>query len=212
MLNKLPSVGSCLGSVMRVGECKTFPTLPATLHTSSVAEGSNVGAMWRLPRYTGKSSAVWPNYIQHYTHRKHKVGQVCHTWGVQKQSKMNVVDNSALGRKAMAEGRPPYIIQVYSRKHGRKSHGAYGKLGDRVMVAILGQKKKGIIVGLKVKQKPNIPRYDSNNIVMIEENGNPTGNRITAPLPNCIRPILQKDSNPKKADYTKLFAIATKWV
>ena len=98
------------------------------------------------------------------------------------------------------------------RKHFKRSNGAYGKLGDRVLVAIMGQKKKGIIVGMKAKQRPGVPRFDSNNIVLIEENGNPSGNRITAPLPNTIRPILQKDSNPKKADYTKLFAIATKWV
>ena len=96
-------------------------------------------------------------------------------------------------------------------KHFKRSNGAYGKLGDRVLVAIMGQKKKGIIVGMKAKQRPGVPRFDSNNIVLIEENGNPSGNRITAPLPNTIRPILQKDSNPKKADYTKLFAIATKW-
>ena len=76
----------------------------------------------------------------------------------------------------------------------------------------MGQKKKGIIVGMKAKQRPGVPRFDSNKIVLIEENGNPSGNRITAPLPNTIRPILMKDSNPKKADYTKLFAIATKWV
>ena len=29
-----------------------------------------------------------------------------------KTAKMNVVDNSALGRKAMAEGRPPKVIEV----------------------------------------------------------------------------------------------------
>ena len=104
------------------------------------------------------------------------------------------------------------VIHVYARKHRRLRHDAYGKLGDRVMVAIMGQKKKGIIVGLKQKQLPNVPRFDSNNIVLIDENGNPSGNRITAPLPNVIRPGLAKDSNPKKADYTKLFAIATKWV
>ena len=106
----------------------------------------------------------------------------------------------------------PQVIHVYAKKHQRLRHDAYGKLGDRVMVAIMGQKKKGIIVGLKQKQLPNVPRFDSNNIVLIEENGNPSGNRITAPLPNVIRPGLAKDSNPKKADYTKLFAIATKWV
>ena len=80
------------------------------------------------------------------------------------------------------------------------------------MVAILGQKKKAIVVGLKVKQKHGIPKYDTNNIVLIEENGNPTGNRITAPLPNCIRPALNEASDPKKADYTKLFAISANWI
>ncbi len=29
----------------------------------------------------------------------------------------------------MAEGRPPYIIHVYSAKHKRKPHANYGKLG-----------------------------------------------------------------------------------
>ena len=106
----------------------------------------------------------------------------------------------------------PQVIHVYAKKHRGLRHDAYGKLGDRVMVAIMGQKKKGIIVGLKQKQMPNVPRFDSNNIVLIEENGNPSGNRITAPLPNVIRPGLAAASNPKKADYTKLFAIATKWV
>jgi len=122
------------------------------------------------------------------------------------------VDNSNIGREAMVQGKPPRVIHVYTNKHATKPHGGYGKLGDRVMVAVLGQKKKGIIVGLKVKQRHGIPRYDTNNIVMIEENGNPSGNRILAPLPNSIRPELKQASNPKKADYTKLFAIATKWV
>ena len=44
------------------------------------------------------------------------------------------------------------IFHVYSRKHSQKAHGAYAKLGDRVMVAIMGQKKKAIIVGMKQKQ------------------------------------------------------------
>ena len=82
----------------------------------------------------------------------------------------------------MAEGRPPKVtisapfknrrilkfsnlllpqcIHVYSKKHNRKRHGAYGKLGDRVMVAIMGQKKKAIVVGLKTKQLANVPRFD----------------------------------------------------
>jgi large subunit ribosomal protein L14 len=61
-------------------------------------------------------------------------------------------------------------------------------------------------------QLPGVPRFDTSNVVLIEESGNPTGTRITAPVPNCIRPSLVKHSHPKRADYTKLLAIATKFV
>lgn len=79
-------------------------------------------------------------------------------------------------------------------------------------MAIKGEKKQGIVVGLRSRQLPGIPRYDTNNVVLIEENGNPTGTRIFAPIPNCIRPNLVKHSHPKRADYTKLLAIGTKFV
>ncbi len=45
-------------------------------------------------------------------------------------------------------------------------------LGDKVLVAIKGQKKKAVIVGVKQKQRPLVPKFDSNNIVLIEDNGN----------------------------------------
>eukprot|EP00088_Acartia_fossae_P017294 TRINITY_DN1979_c0_g1_i1.p1 TRINITY_DN1979_c0_g1~~TRINITY_DN1979_c0_g1_i1.p1 ORF type:complete len:200 (-),score=32.17 TRINITY_DN1979_c0_g1_i1:145-744(-) len=165
---------------------------------------------WRLPNIN--AATAWPNYKDEYVHRRHRISNYRHTWGVQKTTKMKVVDNSALGRQAEAIGRPPKVIHVYAEKHQRRRHGAMGKLGDRVLTAVCGQMKKGIIVGMKQKQLHGIPRMDTNNIVFIEENGNPTGNRITAPLPNHIRPILSQASDPKKADYTKLFSIATTWV
>ena len=43
---------------------------------------------------------------------RHRIHQIWHTWGVMKTTKMNVVDNSALGRKAMAEGRPPKYVNI----------------------------------------------------------------------------------------------------
>lgn len=112
----------------------------------------------------------------------------------------------------MAEGRPPKVIHVYSKLYAKRPHGAWGKVGDRVLMAIKGEKKQGIVVGLRVKQLPGIPRFDTSNVVLIEDNGNPTGTRITAPIPNCIRPTLVKHSHPKRADYTKLLAIATRFV
>ena len=48
---------------------------------------------------------------------------------------------------------------MYTKKHQGKKNGTVGKLGDRVLVAVLGQKKKGIIVGMKQKQRHAIPRY-----------------------------------------------------
>jgi len=153
---------------------------------------------------------VWPNYKFHRSHKKHYV--LPHTIGLQAQSKVRVVDNSKIGREAMASGKPPKIIQVYSRLHDHKPHGAYAVLGDRVKVAILGLKKEGIIVGLRAKQVPGVPKFDTNNIVLIKEDGSPLGTRIHVPIPNCIRQKLKDKSHPKGADYTKIMAIATRFV
>ena len=38
-------------------------------------------------------------------------------------------------------------------------------------MAIKGQKRKGVIVGVKQKQHALIPKFDTNNVVLIEDNG-----------------------------------------
>jgi len=155
--------------------------------------------------------SAWPNYQKHLTHRKHYIPP--HTYGVQRQTRLRVVDNSKIGREAMARGKPPKVIGVYSDYRSKRPHHAWGKLGDRVKVAILGLKKEGIIVGLKVKQVHGVPRFDSNNIVLIDSSGSPLGTRIHVPIPQCIREVLkQKSIGKKHADYTKIMAIATKFV
>merc|ERR1712117_374451 len=120
-------------------------------------------------------------------------------------SYLRCVDNSKIGREAMAEGRPPYIINVYSPKHRKKPHGAYGKLGDKVICAVRGEKIKGVIVGLKASQLPGVPRFDTNNVVLVQNDGSPLGTRIHAPIP-------KKHSTAKNVDFTKLLSIATKFV
>ena len=80
------------------------------------------------------------------------------------------------------------------------------------MVAICGEKKKGILVGLKANQDKKIPKFDSNNIVLIDDGGNPLGTRIHVPIPHVLRTILKEKTFSKGADYTKLLAIATKFV
>ncbi|XP_065344401.1 large ribosomal subunit protein uL14m [Cloeon dipterum] len=132
-----------------------------------------------------------------------------HTTGLNDQlhllSRLRVVDNSEIGKRAMAEGKPPKIFHVYNKT-------GVGTIGDKVMVAIKGEKKKGIIVGCKQTQQAMVPKFDSNNVVLIDDNGSPLGTRIHVPIPNLLRTILRKKTIAKGADYTKLLAIATKFV
>ncbi|UYV68945.1 MRPL14 [Cordylochernes scorpioides] len=81
---------------------------------------------------------------------------------------MRVIDNSAIGKQAMMEGKPPKCIHVY-----RKCNQRIGYLGDRILVAIKGQMMKGVVVGLKAPQKHGVLRTDSNNMILLDKNGNP---------------------------------------
>ena len=110
---------------------------------------------------------------------------------------MRVVDNSAIGKAAKILGRPPRVIHVYTKT-------GIGKVGDKVLLAIKGQKKRGYVVGCRQKQQPMVPRFDSNNVVLIEDNGTPTGTRITVPIPSVLR--------GKDGDFTKILAISSKFV
>lgn len=122
-----------------------------------------------------------------------------------KLSRLRVVDNSEIGKLAMMEGRPPRCIHVYNKL-------GVGYIGDRILVAIRGEKKKGILVGLKQKQAPKVPRFDSNNLVLIDDNGTPLGTRIQVPIPHILRTKMKKETHNKGADYTKLIAIASRFV
>jgi len=121
----------------------------------------------------------------------------CEQSQIQKLTRFRVVDNSNIGRAAELAGKPARCIQVYNKT-------GIGYIGDKVMVAIQGQKKRGYVVGLRQKQKPLVPRFDTNNIVLVEDNGTPTGTRIRVPIPSCLR--------GQKGDFTKILAIATKFV
>ncbi|XP_007238576.3 39S ribosomal protein L14, mitochondrial [Astyanax mexicanus] len=114
---------------------------------------------------------------------------------IQKLTRVRVVDNSTLGNTPYH--RPPKVIHVYNKN-------GVGKVGDVVLLAIKGQKKKALIVGHKMPGKRMTARFDSNNVVLIEDNGNPTGTRIKAPIPTHLRRL--------EGDYSKLLAIAQRFV
>ncbi|CAL8300025.1 unnamed protein product [Merluccius merluccius] len=114
---------------------------------------------------------------------------------IQKMTRVRVVDNSPLGNTP--HHRAPRVIHVYTKN-------GIGKVGDKVMLAIKGQKKKALIVGHKMPGNRMTPRFDSNNVVLIEDNGNPTGTRIRVPVPTHLRKM--------EGDYSKLLAIASTFV
>ncbi|XP_015524231.1 large ribosomal subunit protein uL14m [Neodiprion pinetum] len=124
---------------------------------------------------------------------------------IRKMARLRVVDNSEIGKSAMLEGKPPRCIHVYNKR-------GVGFLGDKVLLAIKGEKKKAILVGLKQNQSPRIPKFDSNNVVLINDEGTPLGTRIHVPIPHILRTLLQEKTQTKGADYTKLLAIASRYV
>lgn len=85
-------------------------------------------------------------------------------------------------------------------------------MGDKVLVAIKGQKKKGILVGLRQNQKIKVPKFDTNNVVLIDDTGTPLGNRIFVPIPTILRTIMKEKTHQKGADYTKILAIASRFM
>ncbi|EFN71614.1 Large ribosomal subunit protein uL14m [Camponotus japonicus] len=105
----------------------------------------------------------------------------------------------------MLEGKPPRCIHIYNKV-------GVGYIGDRILVAICGEKKKGILVGLKQVQAPKVPKFDTNNLVLIDDNGTPLGTRIQVPIPHILRTKMKEKTHSKGADYTKLIAIASRFI
>uniref|UniRef100_A0AC11CM85 Mitochondrial ribosomal protein L14 n=1 Tax=Ovis aries TaxID=9940 RepID=A0AC11CM85_SHEEP len=114
---------------------------------------------------------------------------------IQKLTRVRVVDNSALGNTSYH--RPPRCIHVYNKN-------GVGKVGDRILLAIKGQKKKALIVGHRMPGPTMTPRFDSNNVVLIEDNGNPVGTRIKTPIPTSLR--------QREGEFSKVLAIAQNFV
>lgn len=70
--------------------------------------------------------------------------------------------------------------------------------------AIKGQKTKVLIVRHRMPGPQMSPKFDSNNVVLIEDNGNPMGTRIKTPIPTSLR--------KREGEYSKVLAIAQNFV
>lgn len=115
---------------------------------------------------------------------------------IRKGTKLRVVDNSNIGKQAMLDGKPPRCIHVYNKT-------GVGTIGDKVLVAIKGLKKKAFIVGVRKHQSNMVPRSDSNNIVLLDDHGNPLGTRVLVPIPSLLR---------GRSEFSKIIAITSRFV
>ena len=108
----------------------------------------------------------------------------------------NCVDNSELGQRSRRY-RKPYLIGFYRK---RKT----ADIGDIIRVAVRGRPCKALVVGTRKPKQPNLPRYDNNNIILLDDNLNPIGTRIRGPLPLSLRRYKDK--------YAKVLALTTQFV
>ncbi|CAH8436973.1 unnamed protein product [Schistosoma intercalatum] len=110
---------------------------------------------------------------------------------------MNDVSNLlSLGSKVLSI-KPAKCIRVYNKRNK-------GTIGDKVLVAVNGEMKKGWIVGARLPSVNGWPRFDSNNVVLIDNDGNPLGTRILVPVPARLRSL--------SGDITKILSIASSFV
>ncbi|VDN04980.1 unnamed protein product [Thelazia callipaeda] len=127
--------------------------------------------------------------------------------GIHRRTRLLVVDNSALGKEANTSGKLAYCIDV-KKPGGRKKHMPHARLGDKILVAIRGEMKQAFVVGAKIHvdyRKHGIPSTDTNNIVLLDDEGNPLGTRVLVPIPAVLQ---RKRAN---LQFSKILSIATKY-
>ena len=91
---------------------------------------------------------------------------------VQKTTRMKIVDDSQLAKDGMTYKRAPKIIHIYTKT-------GVGTIGDKILLAVNGQKQKAIIVGCKnYERKEGMSCFDTNNCVLVDD---------TDTLVNCAK-------------------------
>ena len=104
------------------------------------------GSMWRYPDCA--PDAAWPNYkprVEHHKHRRHKHKPF--EDGIMKQTRLRIADNSKIGLESTAMGRPPKVIQVYTKRQG--------KLNDLISL----QTDKSIIFFMQILMQCSATRF-----------------------------------------------------
>ena len=110
-------------------------------------------------------------------------------------TRLTIVDNSENSKKVTRLDRP-YCIKL--PKNSRVA-----KFGQVITIAHLGKVHKALIVSNRMPSK-RLPRYDTHNIILLNDKREPVGTRIIGPLPSIMR--------KRERDFSKVIAIATKFI
>lgn len=110
-------------------------------------------------------------------------------------TKLKLVDNSDNAKKVTRLDQP-YCIKL---PKNRKVAG----FGDIIKIAHRGKVHNAMIVSNR-KPGRRLPRYDSHNIILLNDKLDPVGTRILGPLPSALR--------RKEGTYSKVIAIASRFI
>ena len=110
-------------------------------------------------------------------------------------TKLKLVDNSENAKKVTKLDRP-YCIKL--PKNSRVAG-----FGEVITIAHLGKVHKALIVSNRMPSK-RLPRYDTHNIILLNDKREPVGTRIMGPVPSVIR--------KRDRELSKVIAIATKFI
>ena len=110
-------------------------------------------------------------------------------------TKLKLVDNSDNAKKVTRLDQP-YCIKL-------PKNNKVAKFGDVIKIAHRGKVHNALIVSNRRPSKW-LPRYDSNNAILLNDKLEPVGTRIFGPLPSAIR--------RKEGQYSKVIAIATRFI
>ena len=110
-------------------------------------------------------------------------------------TRLRIVDNSENAKKVTRLDRP-YCIKL--PKNSRVAG-----FGEVITIAHLGKVHKALVVSNRRPSK-KLPRYDTHNIILLNDRLEPMGTRIMGPVPSVIR--------KRDRQLSKVIAIATKFI
>ena len=105
------------------------------------------------------------------------------------------MDNSENAKRVTRLDRP-YCIKLPKNKRE-------AGFGERILIAHRGKVHKALIVSNR-KTSKRLPRYDSWNVVLLNDKLDPVGTRIIGPLPSALR--------KREGQFSKVIAIASKFI